>query len=149
MRSKTRLAATAGLLAALALLAGCTKVEEAKHKAKEPYKKEKIAGTDIYKVTLATSAADRLDLKTAKVTEARSKSGAIRKVIPYAALLYDLKGETFTYTSPEPLVFIRESVTVDYIDGERVFLLAGPKVGTLVVTAAGAELYGIEFGLGK
>ena len=74
---------------------------------------------------------------------------APQKVIPYAALLYDLYGKTFAYTNPEPLVFIRQPVTVDYIDGDVAVLMDGPSVGTAVVTVGVAELYGADTGIGK
>jgi hypothetical protein len=71
-----------------------------------------------------------------------------RKIIPYAAVIYDPTGATWTYTTQKPLTYIRHSITVDYIDGEHAILLEGPDAGTLVVTAGAAELYGEEFGVG-
>jgi hypothetical protein len=70
------------------------------------------------------------------------------KVIPYAALLYDLHGETWVYTSLEPLVYVRHPIVVDYIDGDLAVLSEGPPAGTEVVTAGAAELFGAEFGIG-
>ena len=67
-----------------------------------------------------------------------------RKVIPYGAILYDTKGQTWTFTNPEPLVFIRHSVTVERISGDKVILTEGPPVGTTVVTVGSAELMGAE-----
>lgn len=149
MRSRIGWALGAALLAVLAL-SGCAEVSATKHTAVEPYTKEAVVGGDgLYRVKLAESAVKRLDLKTVLVREMRSNSGAILKVIPYGGLIYDLKGDTWTYTSPEPLHYVRERVHVDYIDGDSVFLLDGPKVDTPVVVSGAAELYGIEFGLGK
>ncbi len=76
-------------------------------------------------------------------------TAAQRKLIPNAALLYDPKGNTWVYTNPESLVFIRQSVSIDYIEGDQAILLDGPAAGTAVVTVGGAELFGIEFGVGK
>ncbi len=76
-------------------------------------------------------------------------NGAQHKAVPYAALIYGLHGETWVYTRPEPLVFIRHPVTVDYIDGDQAILSEGPPAGTEVVTVAGAELYGAETGVSK
>ncbi len=76
-------------------------------------------------------------------------SGAKRRIIPYAAVLYDSKGDTWVYTSPETLVFIRHRVSIDYIEGDRAVLFAGPPVDMPVVTVGAAELYGAEFGVGK
>ena len=38
-------------------------------------------------------------------------------VVPYAALIYDPHGETWVYTSPDPLEFLRVSVDVERIEG--------------------------------
>lgn len=72
-----------------------------------------------------------------------------RKIIPYAAVLYGVHGETWVYTNPEPLVFIRTAITVDYIEGDLAILLEGPEVGTPVVTVGAAELFGTETGVSK
>ena len=76
-------------------------------------------------------------------------SGALRKVIPYSAVIYDLTGDTWVYTSPEPLTFVRQPVTVDYIEGDTAVLVDGPDAGTLVATVGVAELYGADTGVGK
>ena len=52
-------------------------------------------------------------------------------------------------TSPQPLSFHRALVTVDYIEGNDVFLLEGPAVGTEIATVAVAELYGVDTGVKK
>lgn len=75
--------------------------------------------------------------------------GTSRKVIPYAAVIYDVNGATWVYTNPEPLVFIRESVSIDYIEGELAYLTEGSAAGTQIVTVGGAELYGAETGVSK
>jgi len=80
---------------------------------------------------------------------ALSDGGAARKVVPYASLLYDIEGGTWIYTSPEPLVFVRHPVQVDYIDNEWAVLNDGPPAGTDVVLIGVAELYGTEFKIGK
>jgi multidrug efflux pump subunit AcrA (membrane-fusion protein) len=91
-------------------------------------------------LTLTEKAVERLDIQVAEVAE---------NAIPYAALLYELDGSTFVYTNPEPLTFVRAPVVVDRIEGDRVALVEGPPAGTAVVIVGGAELIGIEFGLGK
>ena len=72
-----------------------------------------------------------------------------RKVVPYAAVLYDVHGDAWVYTNPEPLVFVRELILVDYIEGDLVVLLEGPSIGTAVVTVGVAELFGAETGVSK
>lgn len=80
---------------------------------------------------------------------ALSGGGDRQKILPYAAVLYDAKGQTWVYTNPEPLVFIRQPIQIDTIVGDEVILVDGPPAGTAVVTVGGAELYGTEFGVGK
>ena len=72
------------------------------------------------------------------------ESGAPGKVIPYAAVLYDTHGNTWTYTNPEPLVFVRQPIDIEHIEGELAILQQGSAVGGAVVTAGAAELWGIE-----
>ena len=76
-------------------------------------------------------------------------SGKPQKVIPYAAVLYDPHGNTWTYTNPEPLVFVRHRIDVEFIEGDRAVLREGPAIGTTVVTAGAAELFGVEQKFGQ
>jgi cobalt-zinc-cadmium efflux system membrane fusion protein len=79
-----------------------------------------------------------------------SKNGTVQKVIPYAALIYDVEGGTWVYVKEaNALTFIRQSVTVDYIQGDLAYLTDGPDVGSEVVTVGGAELFGVETGVSK
>jgi multidrug efflux pump subunit AcrA (membrane-fusion protein) len=72
------------------------------------------------------------------------RRGAHGTVIPYDAVLYGPEGDTFTYTSPDPLVFVRHAITVDRIAGDRALLSSGPPPGTEVVTVGSQELFGTE-----
>ena len=74
---------------------------------------------------------------------------AQRKVVPYASVLYGVHGETWVYTNPEPLVFVRSPITIDYIDGDLAILSEGPEVGTTIVTLGATELFGAETGVSK
>jgi len=78
-----------------------------------------------------------------------SAQEALRKVVPYAAVLYGVHGETWVYSNPEPLVFVRRPIVVDYIEGDQAILSEGPEVGTAVVTVGAAELFGTETGVSK
>ena len=78
-----------------------------------------------------------------------SRSGTRRIIIPYSAVIYDTQGETWVYTNPEPLSFVRRPIVVDYIEGDLAFLSVGPPSGMAVVTVGGAELYGAETGVSK
>jgi multidrug efflux pump subunit AcrA (membrane-fusion protein) len=131
----------AALLVGALSFVGCAKTTTVAASRKEPFKLEKIEGTERKRVRLEPKAAERLALETAVVTEART--------VPYGALIYDTKGGVSVYTVPEPLLYIREAVKVSSIDGDVVVLSEGPPAGTAVVTAGGSELTGIEFGVGK
>lgn len=107
----------------------------------EPAVSEQVKGTDVIRVTLTAQAAKRLGVETVKV---RSDGG--RTVIPYAAVLYDPNGETWTYTSPKPFVFQRADVGIDRVDGGFAILTKGPPIGTAVVTVGATEIWGVEYG---
>jgi hypothetical protein len=106
----------------------------------EPAKLEPIKGTDVKRVKFTAEGAKRVGLQTAQV-----RGDDQRKVIPYAAVIYDPEGNTFTYTSPERLTFVRQEIEIDRVDGDRVVLSGGPPAGTEVVTVGAAEVYGTEF----
>ena len=104
---------------------------------------EPIAGTDLNRVILTEKAAERLDIQTSLVRD-EEINGTQRKVIPYAAVLYDPNGQAWAYTNPEPLVFIRQAIVIDHIKGDLAILSEGPDSGMAVVTIGAAELFGSE-----
>ena len=123
---------------------------------------EQVKGSEQSRVILTRRAADRLGIQTAEVRAAwvtaskpataatRQRRGAtMRKTIPYAAVLYDEHGDTWAYTSPTPLTFIRKRIGVDYVSGDLAVLINGPPAGTRVVTVGAAELLGAELGVGE
>jgi hypothetical protein len=99
-------------------------------------------------VILTEQAAKRLGIQTAPVQDAKVR-GKLQKVVPYAAVYYDLNGKTWVYTNPDPLTFVRASINVDSIDGDLAVLSEGPPTGTKVVIVGAPELYGTEFGVGQ
>ncbi len=72
-----------------------------------------------------------------------------QKIVPYSSVLYDVHGNTWAYTNPKPLVFVRQAITVDFIERDIAVLTDGPSVGTKVVSIGAAELIGAETGIGK
>jgi hypothetical protein len=106
---------------------------------------EPVEGSDVAQVTLSEEAAERIDVQTRPVEAA----GRAQLTIPYAAVLYDPAGDTWTYTSPDPLVFVRESIDVIEIDGDQALLSDGPAPGTEVVTVGAAEILGTEYEVGE
>jgi RND family efflux transporter MFP subunit len=70
-------------------------------------------------------------------------------VVPLAALLRDIDGNTWVYEHKAPHAYARRRVSVDRVVGSQAALASGPKPGAKVVTDGAAELFGTEFGVGK
>jgi hypothetical protein len=64
-------------------------------------------------------------------------------------VLYDEQGDTWTFTSPQPLTYVRQKISLDYIQGGKALLVDGPPAGTTVVTVGAPELLGAELGVGE
>jgi len=129
-------------------LSACSSVETTEAATENASVVEPIEGTELNRVLLSERAAERLDIQTVQVSE-EQVDGTSRLVVPYSAVIYDLEGNTWMYISPEPLSFVRESIMVDYIEGDTAVLLDGPASGTEVVTVGVPELYGADTGVGK
>lgn len=89
-----------------------------------------------------------VDGQRVRVAVALSGSGAQRLVIPYAAVIYGLHGETWVYTNPSGLTYVRQPVEIDYIEGDLAVLSEGPSAGVQIVTVGASELFGAESGVG-
>jgi hypothetical protein len=147
-RKRSRWTVVLLILAALPLSA-CAKVAEEEAAAAEPAKVVKVEGTNLSRLVLTKKATERIGIKTAPVGEVQRFGGdTVRKVVDYSTLIYDAEGHAFVFTNPEPLVFVRLPITVDYIDGDRVVFSDGPPIGTAVVTVGVPELFGIDAGVG-
>jgi hypothetical protein len=133
------------LIGAVLLVSGCKQPPLAKK-----YHPAKVDSTDvkgIMRVTLDARAAERIGLETTPLREEQvtiAGASVTRSVIPYGAVMYDTKGETWTFTNPQPLVFVRQSIVVENVKGDRAILSEGPPVGTIVVTVGATELMGAE-----
>jgi hypothetical protein len=142
-RGRSRWLATMLALLAIPLLATACGGTSAEEPSAESAVTKHVPGTDIVRVELTADAAERLGVKTVPVGNDAKSS---RAVIPYAAVLYDPDGSTWTYASPAPLVFQRKDITVARIQGDAAVLSRGPAVGTVVVTAGATEIWGVEYG---
>jgi hypothetical protein len=139
-------AACAGLvlIACVVTLSACGEAssgydyETASHH--EPAKLEPIKGTDVQRVIFDAEAAERVGLKTAPIRQDGQET-----VMPYEAVIYGADGNTYTYTAPEPLTYVRQQISIDHVAGDSVMLSDGPPTGTEVVTVGAAEVYGTEF----
>jgi hypothetical protein len=106
----------------------------------EPAKLEPIKGTDVHRVIFDAEGAERVGLQTAPI-----RQNGQQTEIPYDAVIYNSNGNTYTYTAPEPLTFVRQSISIDHVVGDSAMLSDGPPAGTEVVTVGAAEVYGTEF----
>jgi hypothetical protein len=149
MKYENRWTVLVALLATLSM-AGCTKAVDTPKQADAPKAEESgpasvehMQGDEPARVTLAESAAKRLDIQTTEVQSA-SDGGNQMSVVPYAAVLYDTHGDTWMYVNTSPLVYVRHHITVDHMDGDLAVLMNAPPVGTKVVVVGAAELFGSE-----
>jgi hypothetical protein len=131
------------LSVATLILSACREALPEEHVIDEPVKVEHPEGTDVARLTLTAKAAERLGIQTARVEE---KGKQMR--VSSGAVLVDPDGDFWVYTNPEPLVFVRHVIRIDYEEGGKAYISAGPRPGTKVVTVGVAELYGAEFGIG-
>jgi hypothetical protein len=169
MRKPSPLAALC-LVAVVGLaLAGCAKSKPHAQTVEKAATIIPIPGTNRVRVQLTPEAVRRLDVQTGTVHDqavaarptappastdgepapAPAPALTLRRVIPFAALLYAPAGDAFTYVNVQPDLYERTAITVDYVVGDLAVLSAGPPVGTAVVTVGGAELSGAEFGVGE
>jgi hypothetical protein len=105
-----------------------------------PVTLEEIEGSELKRVILTDKAAERIDVQTHAV------SGM---VIPYAAVIYDIEGNTWIYTNPAPLTFVRAPIEIDHIEGDQAFLSQALESDAPIVTVGVAEIYGAETGVSK
>ena len=128
------------------LAASCTSALAVETAVKKilPARVEATNDAKIMKVTLTPKAAERLGIVIDEVRE--DPSG--RRIVPYAAVLYDLTGKTWVYISADPLTFARGAVVIDTIKGDNVYLSEGPPAGTKVLATGVPQVFGAEVKVG-
>jgi len=147
MRSM-RWIAVAPIAVSIPLAAACHH-EASVSQHEPPAHVEHIEGANVSRVTLTDKAMQRIDIQIGAVREqAMARSGGMRKVVPYAAVLYDADGSTWVYSKTESNTFVRAAIAIDYVEGDLAVLSEGPPLGTEVVTVGGMELFGAEFEVG-
>lgn len=128
-------------------LSGCAQPAAEAPDEAPPAVVEPIEGSDLSRITLTARAAQRIGIVTAKVAPAPAGGTSAATSIPYGAVLYDIDGATWTFTSPEPNVFVRQAIDINSIRGDVAVLSEGPPTGTEVVTVGATELLGAELGV--
>ncbi len=103
---------------------------------------------DLWQIELTPLGALRVGIETVEVV-LHDVDGVERLCIPYSAVIYHFDGSTWTYANSSPLTYVRKPIDIAFIDGDFAILDAGPNNGTVVVSVGAAELYGVEFGIGK
>ena len=101
---------------------------------------EEIEGSELKRIILTEKAAERIGVQTVAVGG---------NEVPYAAVIYDIEGNTWIYTSPEPLTFIRAQIEIDHIEGDTAILSESLATDLNVATVGVAELWGTETGVSK
>ena len=127
------------MVAALGL-AACGPKPAATSEKINPSTLEEIEGSDLQRVILTEKAAERIGVETVPASE---------MVVPYAAVIYDIEGNTWVYTNPSPLTFVRAQIVIDRIEGDQAFLSEGLGTDAPIVTVGVAEIYGAETGVSK
>jgi hypothetical protein len=97
------------------------------------------------RLTLRQDAVERLGIETAPVASLPGKPA--RLAVPYAAVIYDADGRSWSFSNPAPRTYIRVPVTIESVDADTAVLSAGPRVGTKVVVVGASELVGAEAGI--
>ena len=131
-------------LACLLGLQSCAKKPDASHAVAVKHSTVTAVGDGINRITLSSEAVKRLRLEFATP----AKKGE-QLTLPYKTLLYDPNGKEWAYVSESDTTFKRVALKVSNIDGDTVVYTEGPQPPQQVVTWGAAELFGIEFGIGK
>src|SRR5919108_3912968 len=116
------------------LLSACGEAPSDEHVPSEAFRLEAIEGTELSRVILTARGAERVGIETAAVSTAGG-----RKTVPADAVFFDVDGDEWVYTNPEPLVFVRAAITVDRFKEDVAVLSEGPPAGTRVVTVGVSE----------
>jgi len=77
------------------------------------------------------------------------KDAEERLTVPWSSVLHDIYGGTWVYAKTGDGTYSRRRVEVRFVSGTLAVLARGPALGTKVVTAGAAELFGTEFSTGK
>jgi len=136
----------AGCLAASALALAACGTAPAPELA-SPAQVVPVAGSSIPRLELTHGAVQRLGIQTRPVAAAAPTTAGATKIIPYAAVVYDTDGSSWTYVETAADTYVRRPITVTVIRGGVALISAGPPVGAQVVTVGSAELLGTEYNI--
>jgi hypothetical protein len=144
-RAVGRWLAAGGLAASALALAACSTAPSPE--LASPAQVVPVAGSSIPRLELTHGAVQRLGIQTRPVAAVVPRAAGATKVIPYAAVVYDTDGSSWTYVEIAPDTYVRQPITVTVIRGDVALMSAGPTVGAQVVTVGSAELLGTEYNI--
>ena len=121
-------------------LAACGPETAANTEKVNPSTLEEIEGSELKRVILTEKAAERIGVETVQVDG---------NSVPYSAVIYDIEGNTWVYTNPSALTFVRAPIVIDHIEGDQAFLTQELDTTDPVVTVGVIEIYGAETGVSK
>ena len=96
-------------LAAGVLFTACGESASDEAALEEPVTIEHLKGSEVARIELTKEAVNRLEIRTVPVWDKGE-----RLVVPSAAVLVDPDGKFWVYTSPQPLLFVREGISLDH-----------------------------------
>src|SRR5262245_2232917 len=151
-KRRTYLILTA-FMAVLALtIANGTSRSAEDEEAEESVTVSDTPGKDVKTLTFTEDAMGRLGIETDTVRQVVVSHDGVEgahKAVPLSAVTYDADGNTWGYTNPAPDTFVREPVTVEFMEAANMYLSQGPQVGDSIATTGVQEMIGAEFGVGE
>jgi hypothetical protein len=133
---------TIALAVVVLMLLGGSPATAADSKVSGPIIEPQDSG--VTRITLTDLHVKRLGIQ---FTEVKNIEGRLQA--PYSVIVYDNSGGEWVYVNPKPNVFVRNSVKVKFVEGNKAYFVKAPKPGTRLVTSGAAELLGIECGVGE
>ena len=82
---------------------------------------------------------------THNVVKQQSRGAAVS--IPYASVVYDPSGRTYTFVAVGKLTYVETPISIASISGKTAYLRRGPRAGAQIVSTGAEELYGVQTGV--
>lgn len=146
--SKAAVASVVAGLAVAAAAAGCGTT--AAPDLAPPATVQPVPGSRTPQIRLTPQAVQRTGIRTRAVWRGWFTVDGRRQqhlAIPYAAVVYDNNGSTWSYVNTSARTYQRKPISVQIIQGGTAILSSGPPPGTQVVTVGGPELLGTEYNI--
>src|SRR5262245_39051582 len=149
---KTSLMLMAFLAALALMIANGSSWSAEDEEADESVTVSGTTGKGVKAFNFTEDAMERLGIETGIVKVVMLSRNGVEgqhKAVPLSAVTYDADGNTWIYRNSAPDTFVREPVTVEFMDEENMYLSQGPQVGDSIATTGVQEMIGAEFGVGE